>query len=166
MRIGYLAPEIPALSATFVYNEILQLQYQGVKVEAISVHRPAIAAQEPAVKLLSKSVFHLYDTSFVCAFSYALKLFLLHPVCFFTSLKRLANDVFQVGIFSRDAAGLVYRFVFATRLSDYLRRKQITHLHVHFAHVPTDIACMLRQWQELVLVLQRTRMIYLNVAGC
>jgi glycosyltransferase involved in cell wall biosynthesis len=46
----------------------------------------------------------------------------------------------QVGIFSRAAAGLVYRFVFATRLSDYLRRKKITHLHVHFAHVPTDIA--------------------------
>ena len=31
LKIAYLAPEIPALSATFVYNEILQLEESGYK---------------------------------------------------------------------------------------------------------------------------------------
>ena len=36
MKIAYLAPELPALSATFVYNEILQLEKLGDSVSPFS----------------------------------------------------------------------------------------------------------------------------------
>ena len=39
-KIAYLAPEIPALSATFVYNEILKLEDSGFRVVPLSVHQP------------------------------------------------------------------------------------------------------------------------------
>ncbi len=39
--IACLAPEIPALSATFVYEELLGLKRRGFSVIPISVRRPA-----------------------------------------------------------------------------------------------------------------------------
>jgi len=38
--IAYLAPEIPALSATFVYEEMLGLQELGYPILSVSVHKP------------------------------------------------------------------------------------------------------------------------------
>ncbi len=37
---AYLAPEIPALSATFVYQELLEVERRGCRVVPFSVHRP------------------------------------------------------------------------------------------------------------------------------
>ena len=62
LRIAYLAPEIPALSATFVYNEILELGKQGAYVKPFSVHRPAHIASEASLSDLKGDVFHLYET--------------------------------------------------------------------------------------------------------
>ena len=43
--VAYLAPEIPALSATFVYEEILCLERRGVLVVPFSVHVPGSPAK-------------------------------------------------------------------------------------------------------------------------
>ena len=41
-NIAYLAPEIPSLSATFVYAEILALQKRNISITPISVHYPKL----------------------------------------------------------------------------------------------------------------------------
>lgn len=46
MHIGYLGPEIPALSATFVYREILGLRQRGHQVAVYSVKAPASPARD------------------------------------------------------------------------------------------------------------------------
>ena len=52
----------------------------------------------------------------------------------------LMQDVWRVGLFSRVGLGLVYRFFFASSLARQLLANDCDHLHVHFAHIPTDIA--------------------------
>ncbi len=40
MRVGYVLKKFPRLSETFVLNEILELERQGVDVTVLSLHRP------------------------------------------------------------------------------------------------------------------------------
>lgn len=140
MKVAYLAPELPALSATFVYNEILQLEALGVQVVPFSVHQPSSAVNEPKVKHLAKRTINLYAQSIVKVIKDNLACLFKRPVCYFKTLLMLAQDVWQVGLFSRIGLGLLYRFFFASSLAQHLLANDCDHLHVHFAHIPTDIA--------------------------
>lgn len=140
LRIAYLAPEIPALSATFVYNEILELHNQGIKVKPFSVHRPSHIASESSLTELKKDVFHLYEISKGQVLLDSLSMLASHPAGYFKAASRLLSDIWHQGVISRSALGLAYRFFYAATLAKQLKKTNIQHLHVHFAHIPTDIA--------------------------
>ncbi|MBN47214.1 MULTISPECIES: glycosyltransferase [unclassified Methylophaga] len=140
LRIAYLAPEIPALSATFVYNEILELGKQGVYVKPFSVHRPIHIAAETSLSELKNEVFHLYETSKRQVLLDNLAMLATNAVGYLKAIGRLSVDVIRQGLISRSAFGLGYRFFYAATLAKQLKQARIQHLHVHFAHIPTDIA--------------------------
>lgn len=140
MKIAYLAPELPALSATFVYNEILQLEALGVQVVPFSVHRPSSVVNELKVKSLAERTVNLYAQSKLRVLKDNLFCVIKRPTCYFKTLFMLMQDVWRVGLFSRTGLGLVYRFFFASSLARQLLANDCDHLHVHFAHIPTDIA--------------------------
>lgn len=140
MKIAYLAPELPALSATFVYNEIIQLEKTGVRVIPFSVHRPNGSIDDPVVKNLKQRVSYLYERSKATVLKSHFRLLTRFPCRYFSALKMLFKDVFQLGLLSRTGFGLLYRFFYSVSLSDDLIRHKCEHIHVHFAHIPTDIA--------------------------
>lgn len=142
MKIAYLAPEIPALSATFVYNEILQLEILGTQVVPFSVHEPLSNFQDEdvAVENLKQKVLPLYRRSKLEVIEDNILLFFTQPRHYLRTLCLLISDVGKVGLFSRTAIGLMYRFLFAGFLAKALIDNQCSHIHVHFAHVPADIA--------------------------
>lgn len=134
--IAYLAPEIPALSATFVYEEMLGLERNGYAVVPFSVHRP----RQPALgqETLAGRVSYLYDRP--------------KPLVALDGLRRLPKlrgrrrafewlrcDMRECGLFSSAAWKLAFQFLAAARLADQLHRLHCAHLHVHFAHVPSQI---------------------------
>lgn len=134
--IAYLAPEIPALSATFVYEEMLGLERQGYVVIPISVHRPhqPAAGQEE----LAERTHCLYDGS-------RMKLLLTGVLGLpfqrgaRKALGWLISDVAESGPLRLRTWKLVFQLLAAVRLANILQRQSCTHLHVHFAHVPTQI---------------------------
>ncbi|WP_417550285.1 glycosyltransferase [Methylophaga sp.] len=140
IKIAYLAPEIPALSATFVYNEILELGKLGVEVKAFSVHRPAHIASESSLTELKKAVFHLYEISKGQVVLDNFIMLFRNPMGYLKAATRLIGDIFRQGVITRSALGLVYRFLYAATLAKQLKQADVQHLHVHFAHIPTDIA--------------------------
>lgn len=140
MKIACLAPEIPALSATFVYNEILALEELGNDVIPVSVHHPHSEATDPALTALKKKVRFLYSVSKSRVLQAHFKLMLTQPRRYLKSAVMLLSDVVKAGLLSRLAAGLLYRFFYAGELARILNDEQVEHLHVHFAHIPTDIA--------------------------
>jgi glycosyltransferase involved in cell wall biosynthesis len=140
MKIAYLAPELPALSATFVYNEIIQLEKTRVRVIPFSVHRPNGSIDDPVVKNLKQRVSYLYERSKATVLKSHFRLLTRFPCRYFSALKMLFKDVFQLGLLSRTGFGLLYRFFYSVSLSDDLIRHKCEHIHVHFAHIPTDIA--------------------------
>jgi colanic acid/amylovoran biosynthesis glycosyltransferase len=139
VRIAYLAPEIPALSATFVYNEILQLELLGTNVIPFSVHEPDISVKEHLVQNLGKRTLYLYSLPKLAILKSNLSILASHPLRYFKALGMLCQDMWDVGIFSRTALGLAYRFYFSGSLAKQLIENKCDHLHVHFAHIPTDI---------------------------
>jgi glycosyltransferase involved in cell wall biosynthesis len=138
--IAYLAPEIPALSATFVTHEILALKKRGFQVLPISVHQPAAPALDQDAKRLETETVYLYKHGIVSFLSALATQTTLHPARTASAFRLWLADIFNTGLFTRNAAGLTYRFLAAAQLARILKNNNCRHLHAHFAHVPTDIA--------------------------
>ena len=135
--IAYLAPEIPALSATFVYEEMLALERRGIGIVPISVHLPA----EPAIgqAALLARVCYLYQDSKAALAITGLWRLPNHDGAL-AALRYVLADMRACGLHRRLSWKLLFQFLVAVKLATVLKKHGCTHLHVHFAHVPTQIA--------------------------
>lgn len=136
--IAYLAPELPGLSATFVYEEMIAVESMGFRVIPLSVRPPS----PPAVgqEALARRTEVLYRTSawrLVLGGAAASVLFGRRSLA---ALNWLLHDMLTVGVAQKTSWKLAYQWLVAARVGRILRRQRCTHLHVHFAHVPTQIA--------------------------
>lgn len=134
--IAYLAPEIPALSATFVYEEMLGLERRGFVVVPFSVHRPQYPAQGQEV--LAGRVRFLYDRP--------KPLLALHGLAHLPfqrgtsrALGWLFDDMRECGLLRPASWKLAFQFLAGAWLAGQLVKMRCAHLHIHFAHVPTQI---------------------------
>ncbi|MEM7181625.1 MAG: glycosyltransferase [Spirochaetota bacterium] len=151
-KIAYLAPEIPALSATFVYYEIIEMQKLGVNVLPISIHCPKSPAQEKLANKIQSKTTYLYSNNFLKYFVFFLKGILSSPLRFLQTLGVLLADCYK-GLHDTNynfpnlstkikfltILKLIYQFFISFQLSILLKRHRIEHLHIHFAHVPVQI---------------------------
>lgn len=137
-RIGYLAPELPALSATFVYEELLALERRGFPVLPISVRRPVVMAAEHAN--LSERTVCVYDKPAALIVGSALLQLPFAGAKGLKAVRWLLSDMSEVGWTKSAAWKLAFQFLAAVKLAKTLRDGHCVHLHVHFAHVPTQIA--------------------------
>jgi glycosyltransferase involved in cell wall biosynthesis len=135
--IAYLAPALTALESTFVYDELLALEREGVRVVPVSVHRPdrfLVGHDDLLVR-----THYLYDRghlrTFVRSFASCLRLWRRHG----RSLRWLVADIREIGLFRAQAWKLIYQYLVAGELARILVEKDCRHLHIHFAHVPTQI---------------------------
>jgi len=138
--IAYLAPEVPALSATFVYQEILELKRQNIDVRSVSIHRPKNKALSEELRKLESETFYLYEQSFLNTLFFNILLFISKPFRYLSIFKVALTDSLKVGITSHIGRGILYRFVIAASFVKYLKENHIEHIHSNFAHIPTDIA--------------------------
>lgn len=134
--IAYLAPEIPARSATFVYEEIKALERAGVAVVPFSVHVP------PHAEKVSPEIYcrthYLYRSTGLAAVLLGLFALLARLANLSGALGALVHDVLQVRS-TRQRLALVFQFLTGARLANRLLRARCSHLHIHFAHVPCQI---------------------------
>ncbi len=136
--IAYLAPEIPALSATFVYQEMLGLQKLGYSLLSISVHQPLHPAKGQD-QLISKTQY-LYDPSRLkLAISGLIQLPFMGSGTF-RAIRLLLSDMAGCGLYRAESWKLAFQFLAAARVAALLISNKCAHLHVHFAHVPSQIA--------------------------
>lgn len=134
-HVAYLAPEIPALSATFVYKELLALERHGYQVLPISVHESAVVAQGQTS--LATRCITVYDApKWRIALSSLFRL--TNQPGLLKALGWLVHDMRQAGL-SSVALKLVFQFLAGAKVAHTLRRNRVAHLHIHFAHVPTQI---------------------------
>lgn len=134
--VAYLAPALTALESTFVYDELFALERLGVRVVPVSVHRP-VRCLTGHDDLLSRT-HYLYGGGAVSTVGRSLVALVGNRrLQLRDAVRLLAPDLGSVGLCH--GSKLVYQFLVAAQLADVLINKGCQHLHIHFAHVPTQI---------------------------
>ena len=138
-KIGYLLKTYPRLSETFILNEILELERQGVSLHIFSLRQPPRDMKfHPAVEKVRAKV--TYIPSILPEFSWKnlwsllgenWQLFRHNPQYHINALKFY---------FSRPEPPRRNEFLQAGYLAWQLKKLGIAHLHAHFANVPTSVA--------------------------
>ncbi len=130
--IAYLVSQYPAYSHTFILREILHLESQGLKIRVASVNASdrTFEALTAIEQQQAEATFYIKQQGPVGAFKaliYALK---HHPT---GTLKGLYKAIQLSGW---NLKALVYQFFYwieALMVGQWMEKKQLTHLHVHFA---------------------------------
>jgi len=138
MRLCYFGPEIPALSQTFVYREILALRGRGHFVLPVTIRKPENTADNVAGEI--GDVETLYAISFGIVLAAWLKAFFVNPIGFLGTSFMVLRDVFVSFFEGTPAPKLIYHYLVSFSLAAIWKRHNIDHCHVHFAHFPAQIA--------------------------
>ncbi len=138
-RIAYLAPEIPSVSATFVYREILELRRRGVDVSPFSMHACSADGLPPEACEFIEEADVLYGDYLGLALSALLQV-LFHPLRSLDTLEVAATD-FIKGAFSHPGTRwkVPFQVLAALALAYRLEASRAEHLHIHFAHSPATL---------------------------
>jgi glycosyltransferase involved in cell wall biosynthesis len=135
-KVAYLAPEVPSLSATFVYEEIHAIERQGIYVVPYSVHYPTVLATEQDD--LANRTHYLYGGSLIIDIISGVYHLAQHVSSLKQGLNWLVCDMLE-GRSLITAAKLARQFLAGAKMATQLKLQRCEHLHIHFAHVPTQI---------------------------
>ncbi|MEL6332051.1 MAG: glycosyltransferase [Cyanobacteria bacterium J06626_26] len=136
--IGFLLKTYPKLSETFILNEILELERQGLNLHIFSLRRPPAQRTHPGVSQVNAPVTYLpsllpeHDSSQEKELLEAhVRLFQQNSNTYFNTLQ------FYLG---RHEDRRLHEFLQGGYLAWKLQQLGITHIHAHFANVPTATA--------------------------
>ncbi len=136
-RLAYLAPQITALSTTFVYKEILGLERRGYRILPFSVHPQTEPARK--VETLSQRVVAIYARGLPTFLGATFNALLRRPAATLGLFAVCLRDIAQIAEPLPRRLRLGYQMLAALWLSARLRENEITHLHIHFGDVPAQI---------------------------
>lgn len=138
VTIAYLAPALTALESTFVYDELLALERRGFQVVPVSVHRP-VKPLTGHDELLARTRY-LYDGGALRTLLQSLPSLWRMAGRQRRALRWLCEDLRATGVSRSQRWKLLFQYVVAAHLANLLLERGCCHLHVHFAHVPAQIA--------------------------
>src|SRR5258708_18178165 len=140
MRVAYLVKTFPRLSETFILNEILGVEELGLELEIFSLRKlppesepvhPDVAKVKGRVRYIQSLVRPLWPPGLALLLFSHLALLFARPRRYFAA----ARFHFSSGNNPR-----LKDFLQAGYLGRALIRGKFTHLHAHFANVPTTVA--------------------------
>ncbi|NEQ46707.1 MAG: glycosyltransferase family 4 protein [Leptolyngbya sp. SIOISBB] len=141
--VGYLLKTFPKLSETFILNEMLELERQGVNLHVFSLRRPQDHTHHPAVSQLQAPV--TYIPSLLPEWQREEETALLD--CLATWGHRDFTTLMNTLQFycDRPEDRRLNEFLQGCYLARELEQLGIGHLHVHFANIPAATAEIVKQ---------------------
>lgn len=137
--LGYILKGYPRISETFISNEILRLEQQGLKLILFPMRLPRENFTHDSVKQIQAEVHYL--PTFLGRQFFQL---LLPNLALFWKSPRQYAKVFAIAIkrFTRTRKTATFKHLFQAgyMVNNHLRRgNRVDHLHGHFAHSPTSV---------------------------
>jgi glycosyltransferase involved in cell wall biosynthesis len=140
LRVAYLVKTFPRLSETFILNEILGVEALGLELEIFSLRKlppesepvhPDVAKVKGPVRYIPSFIRPLWPPGLAVLLFSQLALLFAAPMRYFAAVRFYCSsgknprfkDFLQAGYLARA-----------------LRRGKFTHLHAHFANLPTTVA--------------------------
>lgn len=143
LRIGYLISKYPAVSHTFILREIAALRARGIEIDVASIND----ADDPsrmteAERSEAQKTFYVKRAGAGGALRAILGLTCRHPLRFASGL---AAALRLSGLdLKRSILGLFY-LAEACILADWMKKRTLSHLHVHFATPAATVAMLLTE---------------------
>jgi glycosyltransferase involved in cell wall biosynthesis len=144
MKIAYLLKTFPKLSETFILNEILELERQGLELHIFSLREASETKMHAGVAEVKAGVTYLRYVPPQAA---------LHRIPFERYAQRLQRSNDRWFVFVRRPVRYLRTLLFHLRrsgrrryfdqalgLARELLKGEFTHLHAHFANEPTSVA--------------------------
>lgn len=130
-RVAYLLSRYPAVSHSFLMNEVLQLRKRGFEIDVASINPPDRPVQELAdvEQVESHRTFYVKSMPYAPVFALILGTLVRHPGVFARGLLcaiRLAGWNLHELIFC------FFYFLEALLVGNWMRKHNHSHLHVHF----------------------------------
>lgn len=140
MRLAYLVSRYPAVSHTFVHNEIQELRRRGLEVHTFAIRK------SPPEEILSPADRQAFDTTYSVLPPRWMHLVRAHgralignPTAY---LRTLFHAVRAGGSDLRAILWQLFYFAEAIVVWDQCDRRAIRHIHVHFPNVASDVAML------------------------
>ena len=135
-EVAYILKAWPRLSETFILNEILGLERQGVSIRIFSLRDPDAGPVQSRVVLVRARVSYLsLATHWKSALPANFRSLCRHPGRYLRTML-----VAVVKVFCRRRLTPLRHFLRAGYLADLLFREPCPHLHAHFASAPALVA--------------------------
>jgi colanic acid/amylovoran biosynthesis glycosyltransferase len=138
VKIAYFINRYPHTSHSFIRREISALESLGLQIERISIRR-SNATVDPADQAEEKKTFVIFD-HLVQGIFLAIARIICHPLASLRALRMAMTLGFRHG---RIVKHLLY-WVEALALTQWLIRRDISHVHAHFGTNPAAIAMLCR----------------------
>jgi colanic acid/amylovoran biosynthesis glycosyltransferase len=138
-RVAYLLSRYPAVSHSFLLNEVLQLRRLGFEVDTASINPPdrAVSSLSEVELKESNKTYYVKSSSRAAAAGIILRTLVLRPIVFFRGLiAALQLDGWNV----RATLYSLFYFAEALLVGDWMRRRGVRHLHVHFCTAVATVA--------------------------
>jgi glycosyltransferase involved in cell wall biosynthesis len=139
LRLGYLVKAFPRVSETFIINEILELEAQGLRLHLYTMTEPRDSHRHRLVNRVRSAQVRLPE-----------RWALLRPLALWAQLWALVH--FPIGYVSAlvrvlrfTDAELVHHFFQAACLVRRLDQDGVTHLHAGFVHAPGSVAWIVHE---------------------
>lgn len=162
--IGFLLKTYPKLSETFILNEILELERQGLNLHIFSLRRPPARRTHPGVAQVKAPVTYL--PSLLPEFDPVQEKELLDT---HLALFHQDNGTYFKALqfyMERPEERRLHEFLQGGYLAWKLQELGITHLHAHFANVPTATAEIAQAFTGLSYsITAHAKDIYLSDSG-
>ena len=146
-RVGYLLSRYPAISHTFFLKEVLGLRQRGLNIEVVSINHPDRPHQDlpPVEAAEADSTYYVKPTGIAAVVSQVARIVIANPAVVWRGLRA----ALRLGDFDllRRAYALFY-LAEALLVGDWMRRRALTHLHVHFGGAVATVGMLTSQaWQ-------------------
>ena len=146
-KIAYLMKTYPRLSETFILNEILGLEALGAHLHIFSLRHPDESSFHPAVERVNAHITYTLDLTGVRSILNWLLLLKLHLLLL---IRRPIAYVRTVWTYLRQPGRQrLKELIHAGYFADAVRRSGCTHIHAHFANIPTTVAELIHGFTDL-----------------
>jgi len=141
-QIAYLVSRYPAVSHTFILNEVIRLRGLGIEIKTASINNPdrSPATMTSSERLEHEGTYYVKQhgvTGAVAALFWQFKT----PSRLFTALTKA---IALGGANPRKTMLMLFYLVEAMMISRWMAKNELTHLHVHFASQAATVGLLLK----------------------
>jgi glycosyltransferase involved in cell wall biosynthesis len=137
--IAFFNSLFPALSATFIYKEALELKKRGLPIKTFAIRKPPLDEISKECHGLRETTTYLLPANIIKFIGAHLYFLLKHPLRYFGTLIFLLTRKFNHKL--KDRYRTILHFCEGVLLAKLLTEDDdICHIHVHYAAHPASVA--------------------------